>query len=204
MLVVGGVEEWEWFGARHDGQVGRLRQTCVRVYVFGKVVMCTRQVVCQLRVSSGRPVVVGKRVGGWESVRRVEGRVSRNRGSCVGWAMVALWSLYGQEPNWDCGMGGLKFAGGNLRGDQAPASLFARLGLPGFRLIVYACLLALLAGVEESGSAFWISISISIWGPKGLGSWLLFRRSVIHSMRPFLEGESASFFFFVILYFNHV
>lgn len=76
--------------------------------------------------------------------------------------MVALWSLSGQGPNRECGMGGLKFAGGNLRDDQGPASSargWARLALDYF-------MLACLQGVEESGSAF--SISISIWVPRDL------------------------------------
>jgi hypothetical protein len=60
-------------------------------------------------VGGGREV--GKRVGGWEP--SIE-----NRGSCVN----GRWPLSGPRADRDCGMGGLKFAGGNLRGDQGPAS----------------------------------------------------------------------------------
>lgn len=31
MLVIGGIEKREWFGARHVGQVGEMRQWCFDV-----------------------------------------------------------------------------------------------------------------------------------------------------------------------------
>lgn len=63
-------------------------------------------------LSGGDRLAVEKRVEGWESR-------SENRGSSGRWSMAD--GPGPRQGDRDGGMGGLKFAGGNLGGDQGPA-----------------------------------------------------------------------------------
>lgn len=102
VLVIGGVEEREWFGARHVGQVGGLRQRCFDVVCSargsrGSVEGAARDlslretpVVCGSVVDQEGDLVGGggEQTGGRKKSWGVESRVPRNRGSSGRWTMV--------------------------------------------------------------------------------------------------------------------
>lgn len=115
--------------------------------------------------------------------KRVGGLQVEDRESWVGSRVDGRRS----RADWDGGMGGLKFAGGNLGGDQGPASC--------------ACDRAASCSLLYAGKALGNRDRLPTWGPRDYcrlrrhaGGFFSYVRPVIHSMRPFPSARRALFF----------